>query len=192
MQKYTEAVAAWLVKCQVIEEQEKELYCYAMESYILFWSPVIIALLSGIIMGRVKESIFVIIPFMIIRKYSGGYHTKHLSVCLICSLLLLLLCILIACSIPANTILMFITLIACLNLIIFSPIDHENRILGSKEKIVYKKVIGIFTSVAYMTVWILRSIGFERETVCICVGILLTAGLQVPCILKRIIKRMTK
>ena len=35
MQKYTETVAAWLVKCQVIEEQEKELYCYAMESYIL-------------------------------------------------------------------------------------------------------------------------------------------------------------
>ena len=188
MQKYTETVAAWLVKCQVIEEQEKELYCYAMESYILFWSPMIIALLLGIIMGKVKESIFVIIPFMIIRKYSGGYHAKHLSVCLICSLLLLLLCILIACSIPANTILMFITLIACLNLIIFSPIDHENRILGLKEKIVYKKVIGIFTSVAYMAVWILRSIGFERETVCICAGVLLTAGLQVPCILKRIIK----
>lgn len=83
---------------------------------------------------------------------------------------------------------MFITLIACLNLIIFSPIDHENRILDSKEKIAYKKVIGIFTSVAYMAVWILRSIGFERETVCICVGILLTAGLQAPCILKRIIK----
>ena len=175
MQKYTEAVVAWLVKCQVIEEQEKELYCYAMESYILFWSPVIFVLLLGIIMGKVKESIFVIIPFMIIRKYSGGYHAKHLSVCLICSLLLLLLCILIACSIPANTILMFITLIACLNLIIFSPIDHENRILDSKEKIAYKKVIGIFTSVAYMAVWILRSIGFERETVCICVGILLTA-----------------
>lgn len=188
MQKYTETVAAWLIKCQVIEEQEKELYCYAMESYILFWSPMIIALLLGIIMGKVKESIFVIIPFMIIRKYSGGYHAKHLSVCLICSLLLLLLCILIACSIPANTILMFITLIACLNLIIFSPIDHENRILDSKEKIAYKKVIGIFTSVAYMAVWILRSIGFERETVCICVGILLTAGLQAPCILKRIIK----
>ena len=35
MQKYTETVAAWLVKCQVIEEQEKELYCYAMESYII-------------------------------------------------------------------------------------------------------------------------------------------------------------
>ena len=66
MQKYTEAVVAWLVKCQVIEEQEKELYCYAMESYILFWSPVIFVLLLGIIMGKVKESIFVIIPFMII------------------------------------------------------------------------------------------------------------------------------
>lgn len=29
MQKCAEAVAVWLVRCQVIEEQEKELYCYA-------------------------------------------------------------------------------------------------------------------------------------------------------------------
>ena len=54
MQKYTEAVVAWLVKCQVIEEQEKELYCYAMESYIVFWSPVIFVVLLGLILGKVK------------------------------------------------------------------------------------------------------------------------------------------
>ena len=43
MQKCAEAVAVWLVRCQVIEEQEKELYCYAMESFVMFWSPMILA-----------------------------------------------------------------------------------------------------------------------------------------------------
>lgn len=42
MQKCAEAVAVWLVRCQVIEEQEKELYCYAMESFVMFWSPMIL------------------------------------------------------------------------------------------------------------------------------------------------------
>ena len=82
MQKCAEAVAVWLVRCQVIEEQEKELYCYAMESFVMFWSPMILALLLGTITGRVKEGILVIIPFMMIRKFSGGYHAKNLWICL--------------------------------------------------------------------------------------------------------------
>ena len=102
MQKCAEAVAVWLVRCQVIEEQEKELYCYAMESFVMFWSPMILALLLGTIMGRVKEGILVIIPFMMIRKFSGGYHAKNLWICLTCSSLLLFLCALHSYNIPQD------------------------------------------------------------------------------------------
>ncbi len=76
MQKCAEAVAVWLVRCQVIEEQEKKLYCYAMESFVMFWSPMILALLLGTIMGRVKEGILVIIPFMMIRNLAEDIMQK--------------------------------------------------------------------------------------------------------------------
>ena len=186
MQKCAEAVAVWLVRCQVIEEQEKELYCYAMESFVMFWSPMILALLLGTIMGRVKEGILVIIPFMMIRKFSGGYHAKNLWICLTCSSLLLFLCILISCSLSANTVLMLATLAASLNLIIFSPIDHENKVLSIKERKVYQNVTGILTCSLYGVVMIMKYNGLRNEAVCISVGILLTAGLQVPCIVKNL------
>ena len=188
MQKCAEAVAVWLVRCQVIEEQEKELYCYAMESFVMFWSPMILALLLGTIMGRVKEGILVIIPFMMIRKFSGGYHAKNLWICLTCSSLLLFLCILISCSLSANTVLMLATLAASLNLIIFSPIDHENKVLSIKERKVYQNVTGILTCSLYGVVMIMKYNGLRNEAVCISVGILLTAGLQVPCIEKKFVR----
>lgn len=188
MQKCAEAVAVWLVRCQVIEEQEKELYCYAMESFVMFWSPMILALLLGTIMGRVKEGILVIIPFMMIRKFSGGYHAKNLWICLTCSSLLLFLCILISCSLSANTVLMLATLAASLNLIIFSPIDHENKVLSIKERKVYQNVTGILTCSLYGVVMIMKYNGLRNEAVCISVGILLTAGLQVPCIVKKFVR----
>lgn len=188
MQKCAEAVAVWLVRCQVIEEQEKELYCYAMESFVMLWSPMILALLLGTITGRVKEGILVIIPFMMIRKFSGGYHAKSLWICLTCSSLLLFLCILISCSLSANTILMLATLAASLNLIIFSPIDHENKVLSIKERKVYQNVTGILTCSLYGVVMIMKYNGLRNEAVCISVGILLTAGLQVPCIVKKFVR----
>lgn len=188
MQKCTEAVAAWLIRCQVIEEQEKELYCYAVESFMLLGSPMMIALLLGVVMGNIKESILVVIPFMMIRKFSGGYHAKNLWICLICSSLLLFLCILAACRISANIIFTIVTLIACLSLIICSPIEHGNRTLDLQEKTIYRKVTCIFTGVFLGAVQILKYTGFECESVCISMGILLTAGLQLPCIVKRIIK----
>ena len=188
MQKCAEAVAVWLVRCQVIEEQEKELYCYAMESFVMFWSPMILSLLLGTIMGRVKEGILVIIPFMMIRKFSGGYHAKNLWICLTCSSLLLFLCILISCSLSANTVLMLATLAASLNLIIFSPIDHENKVLSIKERKVYQNVTGILTCSLYGVVMIMKYNGLRNEAVCISVGILLTAGLQVPCIVKKFVR----
>ena len=165
MQKCAEAVAVWLVRCQVIEEQEKELYCYAMESFVMFWSPMILALLLGTIMGRVKEGILVIIPFMMIRKFSGGYHAKNLWICLTCSSLLLFLCILISCSLSANTVLMLATLAASLNLIIFSPIDHENKVLSIKERKVYQNVTGILTCSLYGVVMIMKYNGLRNEAV---------------------------
>lgn len=189
MQKWADAIAEWLVRCSVIEKGDKKLYSYAVYSFLLFWLPVFLALLFGSIMGAVKQSILLIFPFMMIRKFSGGYHASRLSVCLVCSSLLLYLCILVACRIPASAIVIFVTLTACLSLIIFSPIEHQNRILNSKEKIAYKKVTGIFVGGFYIAVLLLKFIGFEREAVCISVGILLTAGLQVPCIVKKIIRK---
>lgn len=93
MEKCANAIADWLVRCAMIDEEDKELYRYAAYSLILSISPLLLAIGFGICMGRVKESVMITLPFMLIRKFSGGYHTKHAWSCMICSCLLLFLCI---------------------------------------------------------------------------------------------------
>ena len=133
MEKCANAIADWLVRCAMIDEEDKELYGYAAYSLILSISPLLLAIGFGIGMGRVKESVMITLPFMLIRKFSGGYHTKHAWSCMICSCLLLFLCITLSSYITAGWLLNFFTIGATVSLICFSPIQHENRVLDQEE-----------------------------------------------------------
>lgn len=185
MEKSAEAVACWLIKCGAIKDEDKELYSYAAYSFILFLSPLFLAVVFGLCLGCVKRSIVIIIPFMAIRKYSGGYHTKHLWTCLLCSSLLLLLCILFSFVVLFDWKLLAAMMMAGISLIICSPLDNENRILSPDEKIRYKKIAAIL-----VVLFLLLSMSFYFMELhiyadCISTGIILSAGLQMPNVLKR-------
>ncbi len=53
MQKYAGTIITWLICQQAIQEQDRELYTYALYNMVLL-----------------------IIPFMMLRKFSGGFHAK--------------------------------------------------------------------------------------------------------------------
>lgn len=189
MRKCTDAVAEWLVRCNAIEKEDKELYSYAVYVFLLFWFPVFLAFLMGGMMNAVKQGILIILPFMAIRKFSGGYHTNHLLTCLICSSLLLFLCIALSIRTKWNLKLFVITIVACASLVFFSPIEHKNRPISEKEKKVYKKVTTVLAVIFLMLVVSLKIIGLRDEAVSIEFGIILTAGLQGPCIANMVIKK---
>lgn len=181
--KGAEKITAWLIKNNEIEEADKELYQYALYSFFLTLSPMLLAIVLGSVMGCLKQSICIILPFMFIRKFSGGYHAKKSRICFICSSLLLFLCIEISNYAKCNRDLFLITIIAAIILMVFSPIDHENRRLELKEKQKYKKIASIL-----VLLFVCLSIGCftahkEKEAVCFSIGIILSAGLQLPCIL---------
>ena len=77
--------------------------------------------------------------------------------------------------------------IAAVSLIVFSPIDSENRRLDIDEKRRYKKI----TAFCVILFGLLNIFSFFLEkhiyTTCFSIGIILTAGLQVPCIAKKYI-----
>ena len=64
-------MATWLIRCGAIDEMDRELYEYAVYSFIFLIAPLAIILTFGIIMDRVLESIIIIITFMCVRKFSG-------------------------------------------------------------------------------------------------------------------------
>ena len=84
----TDKVTDWMIRCKVINESEKELYQYALYSAILQIIPLLLAAGIGFCFGSMRCGIIMILPFMILRKYSGGFHAKRLEFCLLGSSLL--------------------------------------------------------------------------------------------------------
>ena len=72
----------WLIKSKAIKDGECKLYEYAPNSIVLFISTAIISITIGCIMGIPVNGIFVVMPFLFLRKFSGGYHARHAWTCL--------------------------------------------------------------------------------------------------------------
>lgn len=192
IKKCANVIADWLISSRVVEKTDKELYSYAVYSVLLSLSPLALAIGFGICMGCVGQSVTIIIPFAIIRKFSGGYHTKHALSCLIWSSLLLLLCIIMSFCIKCGWEIALITVGAAVSLILSSPIDNVNRELDREEYIRYKKI-----TTALVLIFVLAAVLFfvcklYTYSICISIGIVLSAGLQLPCIFKGLKRMLVK
>ena len=118
------------------------------------------------------------------RKFCGGYHAKKAWYCLIISSVLLVTCTIISSYINYNYALVIITMIAMVSLIICSPVDSENRRLSQEEKKCCKIATIIIAFIFFGIDLILYLCQQETYAVCIAIGIILVAGLQIPCIFR--------
>mgnify|MGYP002625213058 CR=1 FL=1 len=181
--RYTKPITDWLIKCKAINTEDAELYSYALKNIVLMFSPIVMALLFGLVMNSLTQSIVMILPFMTIRKFSGGYHTKYLWSCLIGSSLLLLLCIL-TISYVSTWVLFLLTVAASLSLVKFSPIEHENRRLEKEECTRYKKWTTIGVTLYFILSIVLMICDLNVYAGSLFTGIILTGALQIPCIME--------
>lgn len=178
-------ITGWLIRCGAVRESDRELYVYAAYSFLITISPLFLTILIGTLLGKTWQSIVLILPFLLIRKFSGGVHAKHAIVCFICSCLLLLLCIELSGRIEGGPTLAAVTAVAMVSLFLLSPVDSKNRRLDEDEKRRYRVVTGILTTAFGLLAAVLFFCGWESASVCISLGIILTAGLQIPCIFSR-------
>lgn len=185
-----EVITAWLARHEVVSKDDKELYEYAVYSLLLSIMPVFLIMIMGLLMGKTKESILLILPFMAIRKYSGGFHAKHDWTCLLGSCGLLFLSIYTAAHIPYSLELCVLTFIAVISLCIFSPIDSENRRLTHAEKEKYKKIACSIAIAFFVLFWIFILLNVFNYAVCIAIGLILSSVLQLPCIILMIWDRI--
>lgn len=181
-------ITTWMIKHDAVLPEDRELYEYAVYSLILTVSPLVLVMIMGGLMGRMREGIVLIIPFMVIRKFSGGYHAKHDWACLLSSCGLLFLCVCAASRITCSMELCIVTFAAAAGLCILSPVDSENRRLMPEEKRRYKKTTCVLAAAFAMLFVFLMVIHAGTYAVCVAVGLILSASLQLPCILLQLEK----
>lgn len=180
----------WLIVHETVAEEDRDLYEYAVMCFLMAVAPLAMAVLVGGLMGKLSSAVAIILPFMVLRKFSGGYHAKHMETCLVCSLGLLMMCTMIAAKIAYSWQLGMAMFAGTVSLFLCSPVDSKNRKLDREEQKRYKYVVGMLSFTVCVISVLSKLYGSERLAVCMAIGLLLTFTLQIPCVLQKVFKKI--
>ena len=180
----SEGIAKWLAREGVIVEEEQNLFSYAAYSLFFGLLPVIISIALGAVFGILYESILLLLPFMLLRKFSGGFHFDSAKLCIVCSIALIALALgaikWLLSGISLTPIAVCV-LLSAISLWINSPIESLARKLSANEKVLFRNISRVLIVIVFLTFLLL--LFFENKSaIPIGVGIVVTALLQIPCI----------
>lgn len=134
IERIAQKATEYLVKLSAIEKDDYEIYKYAFTCLFMTVLPAILVLSIWSARGEGSASIVILITFMVLRRFSGGYHTKHAATCLVSSTLALYLAVEITHRLDGNRINYIILIFAIIILCVFSPIDSENKPLSYEDR----------------------------------------------------------
>lgn len=179
----SEKIADWLIRQKAISADERELYIYAVHCLFSLLYPIVFASVVGAIFGMVMETIVMIIPFILVRKFAGGYHADSFGKCLIISSMVIIVTIQIAMVVDNSYILNAIYVAGSMLLILFSPIDSENKRLDIDDKKFCKMITVFIVLILFIIVEIFWLKGYRYYIKFIELGVVLAELLQIVAII---------
>lgn len=179
----SEKIADWLIRQKAISADERELYIYAVHCLFSLLYPIVFASVVGAIFGMVMETIVMIIPFILVRKFAGGYHADSFGKCLIISSMVIIVTIQIAMVVDNSYILNAIYVAGSMLLILFSPIDSENKRLDIDDKKFCKKITVFIVLILFIIVETFWLKGYRYYIKFIEIGLVLAELLQIVAII---------
>lgn len=185
----SETIVNWLIRSEVIKQEDYDLYYYASYSFMLTILPIYMAFIVGGLMGVMINALLLIFPFVVIRKYSGGYHAKKPRVCMFFSVTILVIFSWLSSWVIWNSYYKVVVLVASISLSILSPIDSINKKLTRDEKRKYKKITMCLLGLLLLLIFVLERLHMQKIAVCISLGIILSASLQIPCLIVKMLEK---
>lgn len=175
-------IAQKLLAVQAFEEGDLKLYQYSIKVFLCTLLNYSSFIAVGLLFGMFWENVAIIIPFSIIRKFTGGYRADKYRNCFLGSIVIDIACLLIVKSITGVGvhILIGITALSFMLICISSPVEHKNKQLNPKEKRVFKLVAIALSGVSFLASLILLFIGsYVTISVAMEVGIVLSSILMI-------------
>lgn len=183
IRELSSGIAKWLEQEGAISGEDNGLFSYAVYSLLFGLLPIFIAVVLGLAFGMLREGLLMITPFMLIRKFSGGYHLDSPKLCVILSTALLALAMGSIKLIVQEGYIKFLTVLVFLSVIclcVFSPVENHARKLTSKERRLFRKIACVLAVIAMAVYLIMYKTASVQYTAALGTGILLVAILQVP------------
>lgn len=187
MKQISNYISNLLLRNEIIAEDDREVYAYAIEVLCCLIAPFLMISFLIPFTKLSYEGFILIIPFSMLRRYSGGFHFKNSTVCIIVSFLYLFMMEEIGKRIEfsnklAMTSIMFLIII---EVICFRKSTYCDDIYKKARKakaffacsiLLFCILISYFTNNIIIGKWV-------------SLGIIMTFILQIPCLVKYIINR---
>ena len=140
MEALSEKIIANMIKSGVSIEADREVYIYGLTQLFRTLLNVFSTVIIGFCMGKLIESIVFVICLMLVRSYSGGYHSDSPVRCYLISVIAIIIVLgSIELSIwneYSSTLAMGVSM--CI-LFLHAPIGHRNKSLEEIEILIYKR-----------------------------------------------------
>mgnify|MGYP002568183593 CR=1 FL=1 len=142
-----ESVSSKIIRCflnqSIIDETHKDVYQYGLIVVIQFMITIISMIVIGLIFNLFFENLCFIIVFKLLRKFSGGLHSKKFSICFSVSIVLNFLILFVYRFFvlnPCFLIIIPIELVSSILLLFFSPIKNANKDISKNALRIYKYI----------------------------------------------------
>lgn len=167
----------------IIQSNGREVYEYGLRQIFSSLLNIITMILIGVLMGMFKETVVFTVAYIPLRSCAGGYHASSPQRCWAISALMLFLNLNAIKYIPELFYYYFaiLTLIACILIILLSPVEDINKQLDDKEQKIYHfrtliLVIIEFIIILVFSFFNIRKIVITVEMVLITLSIMLIIG----------------
>ncbi len=182
MNRLIQGIVVWLVEQGAIPEDERELYEYSVRTFFITIVSITIGIVMGTLLDEFLPGLIFVISFMLLRRYSGGYHARSFGKCMCYSCILLALTFLAARSLYYTEGFALLTTGSAVSIWFLSPVASPERGLTDSERQENKRVVRMMVLVYGAIILSLLLMGEEVYVVRLSLGIILTAVLQIPCI----------
>lgn len=161
-----------LIKTQIIDEEEKELYIYGFKQGFILLINIITVIIIGLHFKMIWQSIVFMISYSLLRAYAGGYHTSTQLRCYLFSIIMIMSVLWGLSQIPRNgTICFVITMISGIIIFKFAPVEDQNKPLSQLEQTVFKERTNIILIILIGHIVLFWFIGLWEISTCISVAV---------------------
>lgn len=160
--KLSQRIGDDLVRSNVIEAEDAEIYIYGINQILVSVLNVSSALIIGLIFGVFLEIAVFMAAYIPLRSFAGGFHAKTPLRCYIFSIFML---IVVSIGFKYLSIVVWVyyvvLTIAFIVVLVLSPVEDRNKPLDDLEYKVYKKRAIIIATVELAISILLKLIGLD-------------------------------
>lgn len=147
--KMTNMLTNFIIQHSDAKKEDTEIIAFGVKYGLITLAEILGMVVVSFIMRELIPGVVILIAFISIRVYAGGYHAKTLLRCVVMSNILFILTILgyKMLYLPIIVKRLIVLLLGVL-ILIFSPVENDNRRLSENEKKVFKNRALLFYSIS--------------------------------------------